>query len=162
MFEILIVGIPYQESNIDVLLEASEMINGEIKARASQELALLDQRKQQLEAIMGPAAVSLSAEPKMPAGTKTKATRIREAVNPPKYYNPANPTQVWTGRGKPPAWFNKDAPAFVNPDDYLTAATHSTDDGAEPDAATQSNDSLIFAMAASGHGGGNGANYPLL
>jgi len=24
----------------------------------------------------------------------------------PKYRNPAKPTQTWTGRGKPPAWFS--------------------------------------------------------
>ena len=27
-----------------------------------------------------------------------------KTVNPPKYRNPANPDQTWTGRGRQPAW----------------------------------------------------------
>lgn len=31
-----------------------------------------------------------------------------KSVNPPKYRNPANPDQTWTGRGRQPQWI-KDA-----------------------------------------------------
>lgn len=38
-------------------------------------------------------------------GTARKAKRSGGKV-PPKYRNPANPTQTWSGRGKRPHWFN--------------------------------------------------------
>lgn len=39
------------------------------------------------------------------AGGRKVSTRIGTKV-PPKYRNPANPDQTWTGRGKRPRWFN--------------------------------------------------------
>ena len=38
-------------------------------------------------------------------GTRAKAKRAGAKVAP-KYRNPANPTQTWSGRGKRPHWFN--------------------------------------------------------
>lgn len=38
-------------------------------------------------------------------GTRRKATR-RGGKVPPKYSNPANPAETWSGRGKRPRWFN--------------------------------------------------------
>lgn len=35
--------------------------------------------------------------------TRTKSVSARAKV-PPKYRNPANPDQTWTGRGKSPLW----------------------------------------------------------
>ncbi|WP_428926436.1 H-NS family nucleoid-associated regulatory protein [Marinibacterium sp. SX1] len=29
-----------------------------------------------------------------------------KTVSPPKYRNPDDPTQTWTGRGRKPGWFN--------------------------------------------------------
>ncbi|HEV7123068.1 MAG TPA: H-NS histone family protein [Rhodanobacter sp.] len=37
------------------------------------------------------------------AGRKTRRSGGKVA---PKYRNPANPTQTWSGRGKRPHWFN--------------------------------------------------------
>jgi DNA-binding protein H-NS len=37
--------------------------------------------------------------------TRGKAKRTGSPV-PPKYRNPANPEQTWSGRGKRPHWFN--------------------------------------------------------
>lgn len=39
------------------------------------------------------------------AGGRKASTRIGTKVAP-KYRNPANPDQTWTGRGKRPRWFN--------------------------------------------------------
>jgi DNA-binding protein H-NS len=36
-------------------------------------------------------------------GTKTRRAKTTVA---PKYRNPANPEQTWSGRGKRPRWFN--------------------------------------------------------
>lgn len=38
-------------------------------------------------------------------GSPRKSKRAGTPV-PPKYRNPANPTQTWSGRGKRPHWFN--------------------------------------------------------
>ena len=37
------------------------------------------------------------------AAVKTKSTRAPAKV---KYFNPADPTETWSGRGRKPAWFN--------------------------------------------------------
>lgn len=39
------------------------------------------------------------------AGTKAKASRTATRKVAPKYRNPDNPEQTWTGRGKAPLWF---------------------------------------------------------
>jgi DNA-binding protein H-NS len=36
----------------------------------------------------------------------TRAKRRSTGTVPPKYRNPANPEQTWSGRGKRPRWFN--------------------------------------------------------
>jgi DNA-binding protein H-NS len=40
---------------------------------------------------------------KPPAKPEEKKKRVKSS-RPPKYRNPANPEQTWTGRGKAPAW----------------------------------------------------------
>lgn len=43
--------------------------------------------------------------------TKTKPKGQKKKSNPPKYANPDDSTQTWTGQGRPPKWFveNQDA-----------------------------------------------------
>ncbi|WP_102107734.1 H-NS family nucleoid-associated regulatory protein [Oceaniglobus roseus] len=36
-----------------------------------------------------------------------KGSRKTQQKNPPKYRNPENPTQTWTGRGRQPAWIKE-------------------------------------------------------
>ncbi|WP_347919601.1 H-NS histone family protein [Paracoccus marcusii] len=43
-------------------------------------------------------------------------TTKRGAVAP-KYRNPGNPNQVWSGRGRQPAWFREAIVAGTEPDD---------------------------------------------
>ncbi|HET7268195.1 MAG TPA: H-NS histone family protein [Oleiagrimonas sp.] len=38
-------------------------------------------------------------------GARRKTRRTGGKV-PPKFFNPANPTETWSGRGKRPRWFN--------------------------------------------------------
>ncbi len=47
-----------------------------------------------------------------------KAARKRSA-SAPKYVNPANPTETWTGRGRKPGWFVAAVAAGKSPDDLL-------------------------------------------
>ncbi|MGR3805404.1 H-NS histone family protein [Marinibacterium profundimaris] len=39
-----------------------------------------------------------------PDGSRRKSDD--KPVSPPKYRNPDDPTQTWTGRGRKPGWFN--------------------------------------------------------
>lgn len=78
---------------IDDLLAIREKINKELIGRASQELAAIDKRREQLR---------LLVDSESPAD-KTAERRPRTS-GIPKYRNPANLEQTWTGRGKRPAW----------------------------------------------------------
>lgn len=76
----------------DELLAQKKEIEAELLGRIDEELANIEQRRSQLLA-MKPAA-----KPEEPKKKRGKSTL------PPKYRNPSNPEQTWTGRGKPPAW----------------------------------------------------------
>lgn len=77
----------------DELLVQAKEIEAELLKRLDEELAKLDARRSQL------LAMKPTAKPEEP----TKKKRGQSTL-PPKYRNPAEPTQTWTGRGKPPAW----------------------------------------------------------
>jgi DNA-binding protein H-NS len=47
--------------------------------------------------------------------TKTKKTAKK---NPPKYRNPEDPTQTWTGRGRQPAWIKSAIESGTNLDAF--------------------------------------------
>jgi DNA-binding protein H-NS len=79
----------YSMFSVADLLAERAVIQAEISARAEDELKALDSRRAQLLALVG-------SEP-----TPTKKTRINGV---PKYRNPKDPAQTWTGRGKTPAW----------------------------------------------------------
>ncbi len=40
-------------------------------------------------------------------------------VNPPKYRNPADKTQTWSGKGRQPAWYKEGIAAGRKADDFL-------------------------------------------
>ncbi|MFC5740190.1 H-NS family nucleoid-associated regulatory protein [Dyella tabacisoli] len=48
-----------------------------------------------------------------------KATRKSGGTVPPKYRNPADPAQTWSGRGKRPHWFNNALKAGKKEKDLL-------------------------------------------
>ena len=55
----------------------------------------------------------------------TKAPRAPRKTTgikvPPKYRNPANPEQTWTGRGKQPRWMAEEVSKGKKPEDFLIA-----------------------------------------
>jgi len=81
--------IDYQMFSIQDLFLERDAIVAEISARAADELRVIDARRAQLLAIVG-------GEP-----TPAKKPRINGV---PKYRNPKDPAQTWTGRGKTPVW----------------------------------------------------------
>ena len=50
-------------------------------------------------------------------GTKNKSG----TKNPPKYHNPKNPSQTWTGRGRQPTWIKEAIENGKSLDDFLIA-----------------------------------------
>lgn len=62
------------------------------------------------------------------AGSQPRATKAPRAPRkgtgvkvPPKYRNPANPEQTWTGRGKQPRWMAAEVSKGRKPEDFLIA-----------------------------------------
>lgn len=51
------------------------------------------------------------------ANAPVKKTRKPMPKPAPKYKNPANPEQTWTGRGRQPGWFREALAAGKSPDD---------------------------------------------
>jgi DNA-binding protein H-NS len=80
----------------DEMLEMIGLLKTELHNRAKSELAEIDRRRNSLLELMGEAPT--------PAPQDDKPPRSRGLVNPPKYRNPDNPLQVWSGRGKRPNW----------------------------------------------------------
>ncbi len=60
-----------------------------------------------------------SAAPK--AAAKAKAPRSRKSLGkvPPKFRNPDNPAETWTGRGKQPRWLAAFTAAGRSVDEFL-------------------------------------------
>ena len=82
----------------DEMLETITVLRNELQQRARHELADLDRRRNALIDLLGETPVSCDYE------DEEKPHRSRGPVNPPKYRNPENPDQTWSGRGKRPAW----------------------------------------------------------
>jgi len=83
----------YAAMTTDELLEQKRQIESELVGRIDEELQKLDARRAELLAMKPP------SNPKEP--TKKKYVK---SSRPPKFRNPRNPEQTWTGLGKAPAW----------------------------------------------------------
>lgn len=81
----------YALMTTDELLEQKRQIESELLGRIDEELANIEQRRAELLA-MKPAAKP-----------EEKKKRVKSS-RPPKYRNPSNPEQTWTGRWKAPTW----------------------------------------------------------
>lgn len=87
-----------------------------LKAQVEKQLEKLDKadRKAALEAVKQAAKAhgySLneltgggSASAASKSGGKPRKARANGTVNPPRYRNPDNPDQTWTGKGRRPEW----------------------------------------------------------
>ncbi|RLA11264.1 MAG: H-NS histone family protein [Gammaproteobacteria bacterium] len=49
----------------------------------------------------------------------SKRTGAQRPKTPPKFHNPADPSQTWTGRGPKPKWFKDAIASGKNPDALL-------------------------------------------
>lgn len=60
-----------------------------------------------------------AASSRSPRGTAKKAARKSLGKVPPKYRDPANPENTWTGRGKQPRWLAAYTGEGRNLEDFL-------------------------------------------
>lgn len=61
-----------------------------------------------------PAAKKAAKKATKKAASKRAGTKV-----PPKYSNPANPKETWTGRGRQPRWMAAQVKAGKKPEDFL-------------------------------------------
>ncbi|MNB95449.1 DNA-binding protein StpA [compost metagenome] len=64
--------------------------------------------------------------PNAAAPSKSKKTNVRKSPSarklgkvPPKYRNPANPSETWSGRGRQPRWLAALVQKGKSPSDFL-------------------------------------------
>ncbi len=81
-----------------------------------------EKKREAMEAIRRLAAEhGLAVEVKSET-TPTGRQRRKRVVRPPKYRNPANPSQTWSGIGARPKWFREALQAGKKPEDMLIEA----------------------------------------
>lgn len=61
--------------------------------------------KQKIEALLGNSGLTLDDIYPSRRGKKAGAKKSATGSVAPKYRNPADPSQTWSGRGRQPAWF---------------------------------------------------------
>ena len=84
----------YAAMTTEELLELKRQIESVLLERIDEELQKIDARRAELLA-MKPAAKP-----------EEKKKRVKSS-RPPKYRNPSNPEQTWTGIGKAPIWISE-------------------------------------------------------
>ena len=99
-------------------LETSEIVqligdlNGELKRRSKQEKEnLIHEIREKAQALNIPLNELLEAV--------EKPIKVRKEPSPPKYHNPENNSQTWSGRGKRPQWFKDHLNSGKTPEDML-------------------------------------------
>jgi len=64
------------------------------------------------------ATTAKTATAAKPAAKRTRSPNAGRKVEP-KYRNPANPSETWTGRGKPPRWLATELAGGKTREDFL-------------------------------------------
>jgi DNA-binding protein H-NS len=78
---------------------------------------------QKIEAERAKLAQRLSLLQKVPDGSSRYRSRRPYPPVAPKYRNPSNPAEVWSGRGKRPRWLEPQIQAGKGLDDFLIDPT---------------------------------------
>jgi DNA-binding protein H-NS len=98
-----------EKLSYDELLTQRQAIDEELDKRSDTELAVLKHKLERIAQIRGVQVMDLFVEPK-------KDRKKREL--PPKYINPDNPAETWTGIGKPKKWLQEKLDAGRALDDF--------------------------------------------
>lgn len=87
----------FESMSVDELWAIHEQI-GELLVRK------IDDQKKQLEKRLAKLSTDMSLRSKIQAGTANGRVRRPYPEVVPKYRNPADPSETWSGRGKQPRW----------------------------------------------------------
>jgi len=98
----------FEKLNTDILLAYKQEIDKVLKARSREEqrkkkLAVRIRKMAEAEG-MSLKEVLTAGAAKAKAGGKRQKTAAKRGTVKPKYRNPADRKQTWTGRGRKPAW----------------------------------------------------------
>ena len=93
--------------SIDKLWELYEKVDSMLTDKLQAEKAKLEERLRRIK----------------PVGGVVTRDRLRRPYPPvlPKYKNPKNPTEIWSGRGKQPLWVREQLEAGKKLDQFLIA-----------------------------------------
>jgi DNA-binding protein H-NS len=98
-------GNDFKSMSIDELWHLHEEVTVELSQKIQSEKTRLEQRLRQLQGADKVASGSRTRRPYPPV--------------PPKYRNPKNPSETWSGRGKEPRWLRPQLRAGRRLDDFL-------------------------------------------
>src|SRR4030081_987470 len=82
--------------SIDEMWQVHEKLSQVLSVRLAAEVLVLEKRLAQLRRDSGPPTVVANSSPSPPRRKYPKVF--------PKYRNPGEPSQTWSGRGKKPRW----------------------------------------------------------
>ncbi|MGO4512966.1 H-NS histone family protein [Bradyrhizobium sp. MOS001] len=102
-------GDDLKSRSTDELWEIHEEVAFQLTQKLEAEKARLEQRLRQLQGADNISDLGRSRRPYPPV--------------PPKYRNPENPMQIWSGRGKQPRWLGPQIQAGRQLDDFLIDRT---------------------------------------
>ena len=102
---------------IDDLANLKQAVDGEITRRAAVEMDGIRAKLRATSQTLGVSIPELLGLPGAPSASTRKERKKRVAR--PKYQHPDDPTQTWSGRGKPPRWLQDLIEAGANKDNYL-------------------------------------------
>lgn len=107
--------IEHQTGNLSLseLQELKFIVEKKIEARAGQERAALIEKMDAMAKERGFAGLDALV------GTGDAAAKPKRKSVAPKYRNPANPDETWTGRGRKPRWIQEILDASGSLDDAL-------------------------------------------
>lgn len=86
------------ELSFDKLVQLKQDVEKEIRARKNQEASALASMVQERAAQLGVSVDEI-------LGMLGKKSAGKKTVLAPKYANPKNPAETWTGKGRKPGWF---------------------------------------------------------
>lgn len=98
--------------NIDELNTLIRRAQDTIKKKEQEQLVALRKQVEEMAASMGVSVTDLLGV--KAGGRKKAATKVS-----PKYRNPANPDQTWSGRGLMPRWMREAVEQGAKKEDFL-------------------------------------------
>ena len=107
-----------KDAELDKLIEqAAEIKKKRAEEKRQEEMSKLDEKVKELKEMAS--SLGLSCKVELSSGGRSRGSSAPRAKVPPKYRNPDNTNEVWTGRGNKPRWVRAKLEAGAKLDDLL-------------------------------------------